>query len=44
MSQMKRIVVSLAFFLLIMVLGYALIKMKRLHGYRPGPLRSRYGI
>ena len=44
MSQMKRIVVSLAFFLLIMVLGYALIKMKRLHGYRHGPLRSRYGI
>ena len=44
MSQMKRIVLSLAFFLLILVLGYALIKMKRLHAYRSGPTASRYGI
>jgi len=43
LSQIKRILLSLGFFILIMVLGYTLIKMKRLHSYGPGTLRSRYG-
>jgi len=44
LSQVKRIVVSLAFLFLILVLGYALIKMKRMHSYGPVHTRSGYAI